>query len=393
MTESSSTPSRAVKFMVLEAPLSDLFDRQSIQRGEEYWHDGMVVEIAITGTTVKARVLGNYLPQYEVIIDLLQSRRRLNARCTCPIGQGCKHVVAVILALRNEWRDTLERHLSFLESNPLGVDLLDMLQNPRNATNVLQTILKKVEHDELVRILAEVLPSHPQALIELTSLFTRHEPSARELQDKDLRYKDLMRIMSGCNEALKRSLQNIFYQLHFDSYYNEITDDMLIQFNDEVFMPLLRYLQGVKGSLVQTWPLWKKGLTWMSKNVPKMMREYRDAFIAAHDYYIFEDGVVNLNDVEELSFLLNIPIRRFFLQFLKACWSQGDEITEEITMEIFSSLYELFQRYDIQGDLYLEYLSSVESQDVPLTWMQVLLADLNPSKSRRNALKKRAGKG
>ena len=73
-------------------------DPQSYNRGRNYQLSGAVSHGVRTASGLKARVEGNYSPYYKVTITLTDSDD-LMGNCTCPVGNGCKHCVAVCL----EW--------------------------------------------------------------------------------------------------------------------------------------------------------------------------------------------------------------------------------------------------------------------------------------------------
>lgn len=85
-------------------------DPQSYNRGQNYQQGGAVSHCVRTATGLKARVAGNYNPYYKVTITLTDSDD-LTGDCTCPVGYGCKHCVAVCL----EW---LAHPDSFAQAGP-----------------------------------------------------------------------------------------------------------------------------------------------------------------------------------------------------------------------------------------------------------------------------------
>ena len=77
-----------------EEDLASLFDDRTIERGRGYHREGRVESISDDGELV-ARVRGSGR-SYLVLIDSIDP---LMARCTCPVGSYCKHLVATLLAL------------------------------------------------------------------------------------------------------------------------------------------------------------------------------------------------------------------------------------------------------------------------------------------------------
>ncbi|PWV64759.1 DEAD/DEAH box helicase [Plasticicumulans acidivorans] len=91
MTETTSSPN-----------LNLWFDPLTIVRGEALFRTGGVFSLESTSDGgVRAEVRGNYAPRYTVRLRLSgrDEAQRLDAQCECPLGGGCKHVVAALLQL------------------------------------------------------------------------------------------------------------------------------------------------------------------------------------------------------------------------------------------------------------------------------------------------------
>lgn len=75
--------------------LRDHFDAARLERGWEYFYKGRVVDIELkAGVEVHGVVRGTKI--YEVILDLDDFDK---SECSCPDGQHCKHMAAVVFAL------------------------------------------------------------------------------------------------------------------------------------------------------------------------------------------------------------------------------------------------------------------------------------------------------
>ena len=71
--------------------------------GEEYWRRGRVRELTVSAELgqARARVKGSEQVPYEVVLHFDQGAgARLVTSCTCPVGEGCKHVAATLYGLR-----------------------------------------------------------------------------------------------------------------------------------------------------------------------------------------------------------------------------------------------------------------------------------------------------
>ena len=108
----SSHPGRlpATMIKVLAAEMSD---PHRLRRGKQYAHDGSVTDIIIEPGMVTCEVQGSrpspYIAQIEVEPgDGMPMRRDISAHCSCPDDDNwddhaCKHIVAAMFALSNEF--------------------------------------------------------------------------------------------------------------------------------------------------------------------------------------------------------------------------------------------------------------------------------------------------
>ena len=96
------------------------FDRGTIERGFDYAQRGLVVNVqrdeSLDGFVLAGSVVGNRVYRSEVVTRDLGDGLELMAWCTCPLGSGCKHIVALVaVAARrtrsNNWRHVLDQVL------------------------------------------------------------------------------------------------------------------------------------------------------------------------------------------------------------------------------------------------------------------------------------------
>ncbi len=95
-----------------------LFDPRSIERGTRYFEEGRVENLRLDGSVAVSLVRGSAPTPYTVFVDTADP---VSSRCSCPVGRGCKHLVATILALPSE--DT-ERVVD-VEAALQGVEVLE----------------------------------------------------------------------------------------------------------------------------------------------------------------------------------------------------------------------------------------------------------------------------
>jgi hypothetical protein len=77
------------------------FSVKDYVRGQEYARAGRVVDIKISDDgKLIARVQGSgrNLYKIEVQIESYRSKKRFSSDCSCPLGMGCKHIVAALLS-------------------------------------------------------------------------------------------------------------------------------------------------------------------------------------------------------------------------------------------------------------------------------------------------------
>lgn len=101
-----------------EADIRAGANKQSFDRGYEYYNDGSVLDVTQRGNLLTAQVQGSDADPYDIAITLAANGSIADADCTCPYDQSgyCKHIVAVLLtalddaseiAVKPEWETLL----------------------------------------------------------------------------------------------------------------------------------------------------------------------------------------------------------------------------------------------------------------------------------------------
>ncbi len=72
------------------------FDPGAMARGVAYFHDGHVGSIEVDGSLVVAQISGTRPRPYTAFLD---AENLDISYCTCPVGVGCKHLVAVVCTI------------------------------------------------------------------------------------------------------------------------------------------------------------------------------------------------------------------------------------------------------------------------------------------------------
>jgi uncharacterized Zn finger protein len=100
---------RGVKAMKPEIPSISQADIErwvgsaSFQKGQTYYHRGMIFKAHVKGQTIQARCHGAQAVSYQVQATLGPQQIQ-SADCSCPVGAGgrCKHVAALLLTWLND---------------------------------------------------------------------------------------------------------------------------------------------------------------------------------------------------------------------------------------------------------------------------------------------------
>lgn len=94
-------------FPISSIQLSLWFDPATYQRARAYWQSGKVIKLEYSDdlTSVSAQVWGEALSPYRQFLSFKQQDGdwQLTDSCNCPVGHRCKHVLAVILKLKQAW--------------------------------------------------------------------------------------------------------------------------------------------------------------------------------------------------------------------------------------------------------------------------------------------------
>ena len=129
--------------MITEATIRQYSEPESYRRGEQYYRQGAVRSLVRRGDSIHAEVEGSGYSAYRVEVSL-EGDGEIEAECSCPYEYGgwCKHIVAALLACRNE-PDAVEERLD------------------------LETLLKDLSVDELRAILGKLTERHSNLLSEI----------------------------------------------------------------------------------------------------------------------------------------------------------------------------------------------------------------------------------
>jgi uncharacterized Zn finger protein len=84
--------------------IRDHVDERSYERGEDYAADGAIFDTRRQGNVLKGRCQGSEDEPYCVEVTL-DGDGIVASDCSCPVGDACKHVAALLLCWLKKPRD------------------------------------------------------------------------------------------------------------------------------------------------------------------------------------------------------------------------------------------------------------------------------------------------
>lgn len=161
-----------------------------IDRGRDYYEQGLVEEIKIKGPWINATVLGNY-GDYNVQVHMTDFSK---SRCNCPYEDYCKHMAAVVFYVASE--DAGQSNNSELNSCACAVDGTEgVAENTKQRPNHqpaddLDQRLKSMEQEDLLETIKQLMKADP-ALRETLRLILIERERAANLHTDRIRYMGL----------------------------------------------------------------------------------------------------------------------------------------------------------------------------------------------------------
>lgn len=101
------------EFNLFEGNIDNLFRYQIVQRGEKYYEEERIIFLEKIDDRYFAVVDGS--EDYVVIIKYNEEQEMMQVYCSCPCEFYCKHICAVILAIRNK---KFNRFYKIMYKNP-----------------------------------------------------------------------------------------------------------------------------------------------------------------------------------------------------------------------------------------------------------------------------------
>ena len=216
VTHPGRLPATMIK--VLAAEMSD---PARLRRGKQYARDGSVLDIMIEAGYVTVEVQGSRPTPYIASVEVSQGsgmplRRDITCSCTCPDddnwdGHACKHVVAALFTLSNEfllepelldvWRNQTAGSTTVDDDSANGDEDATPTRGARRHLSVVRDIGEDDRSDDSRVAAAELAPEDPlRAVLQLppgTEL-----PDIPILEPADLRLPKDRDVASALREAL-----------------------------------------------------------------------------------------------------------------------------------------------------------------------------------------------
>ena len=136
---------------------------KSWQRGEDYYLNGNVRNLALRDTVISAEVEGNHYKPYQIGISF-SDKELAKFSCSCPYSREgiCKHQVAVLL--------TCIRNPQSIESRPTIEEILDRLNDIQTQALIQQLVAKKPELiDDVEAISHRLVPPVAETTVDDSS--------------------------------------------------------------------------------------------------------------------------------------------------------------------------------------------------------------------------------
>jgi len=166
------------------------------KKGKQYFKKGKVLWVLKYGDRLYGKVLGGY--PYYVEVSIKGGKNR----CTCPIGKDCKHVSAVLEALKSgEYHETLN---PLVELSPQAVvDEIIFGNLEIGKPIILKELIYYVNHDES--------GSEAARLFRKAFALLKREFSAEFYESLQIQFEEFKRIFYdyGFTEELERELEDL----------------------------------------------------------------------------------------------------------------------------------------------------------------------------------------
>ncbi|CAA6807846.1 MAG: Unknown protein [uncultured Sulfurovum sp.] len=355
---------KEVLLRLSQAEIKAMADDSIFSRGKSYYNEGYVFDIKQSVTnSVMARVKGSYANSYEV--KLYKEGSELRAKCDCPYGDVCKHIVATFISIykEKEIKESIvlkqeDKLLTYFE-NLSRAELIELLMefSPENFKK--EIILRDAPVEELNICLNEIASSI-QFDIEDEELLYNPE----QFQEKISEYMENLKIF--VNQSPDEVLDVVFElaieieekqengYLYIDHYSSEEYFDFDI-FSDEI-MALINKIEDKE----------------------KQLRLFMSfgALASASGYLPFSYDALEIEDKTALLPYFNQDSSLSFYHFIEACLSFEEKehflLTQDVK-RVYKTLIYIYCENN-KKSLAIKVVEDLLKERFDLAYVQELLA-------------------
>ncbi|MEM1216101.1 MAG: SWIM zinc finger family protein [Bacteroidota bacterium] len=139
-----------------EQDIKAKFNPTYFQRGLKYYQAGYVSNTSISGKILQGKCEGSYANYYRMEVHL-GKKGIVKTNCTCPIGGGCKHVIALLLTWVNDpalfrEKQSVETYLARLSKQQLIELVEEMLDQEPDLEDLLDKVLPASVEQEVITV-------------------------------------------------------------------------------------------------------------------------------------------------------------------------------------------------------------------------------------------------
>ncbi|MBQ7642135.1 MAG: SNF2 helicase associated domain-containing protein [Acholeplasmatales bacterium] len=272
---------------LLNKKYESFFKYNYLNRGTDYANFGNVKNFYLLGDTIVGKVLGSNNNSYTQ--NIKYERGHFINSCTCPVGKGCKHVVAVITTISNIME-------SLVNSSKIDIrgSLYNILEKYKKQQSLADQLLVSMELkdeiktiDDLEKVIKFIYDNRRRYNVELlidAISYNNKNYSLLNLIDYDLKRDSFYNMIINQNKEINRILENDNIK---ESYLNMRKRAIYYVLNDEYYMAI-KYILSYPYEL----KIFNKILPKLSINI-ESTEELINIFLDKYEYsYSYENDII-----------------------------------------------------------------------------------------------------
>jgi len=193
------------------------------ERGYDYYLNGNIINPVIRENKLEALCEGSYAEPYRVSVTLDSDNDFSKNTCSCPIGGGCKHVIALLLTCVNEKEKFLNLPpVDSILKNKTKEELLSIIKEMLNRYPELINVIERsdtVKSSRKEKVNPEIYRRQIREAMEYTDNWHNRYRGANEIAsviaigDKFLENSDYENAFIVYDAAIQETLDN-YYMVH-----------------------------------------------------------------------------------------------------------------------------------------------------------------------------------